>query len=203
MVVVRVLLIGHSYVRRARKYRFTQRMNAFRMWVGNVRLEFAYIYKGGTNYKFFNESMEYRNQILEHNPDVIFTILGGNAVASRGEPQSKIEDATREMRVFHAWLRSRFPQALLVPGEVEARYNWHRGLPEGHVGESYKQRRRAFNKAIVRMKDKDYTLRLGEALHDKERYYEADGIHFKEEGNRRFWEFIVDTLRFIIADQQW
>ena len=129
--------------------------------------------------------------------------MGGNAVANREYPQPKIEEATREMRVFHAWLRNNFPQALLVPGEVEARYNWHRDLSNDHVGESYKQRRRAFNRAIFRMKDKDYTLRLGEALHDKEKYYEDDGIHFNEDGNRRYWEFIVDTLRCIIADQQW
>ena len=162
-----VLFIGHSYVRRAHLYRKDHNLPLNKLQIKNVSLNMKYYWRGGSNYKQFNDLPEIKKRILTHSPDIIIVALAGNAVSSHSS--YSMPEAQEEMRIFHRWLTTSFPNAKILPIEAEPRFNKHSELPKNHPDntESYHDRRKSMNHAINRMKGKHGTIRLFNALNEK------------------------------------
>merc|ERR1712030_82078 len=97
-----VLFIGHSYVRRARLYRKDHNLCINKIQIHDVNLNLKYFWRGGSNYKDFNNIPEIKKRILTYSPDIIIIALAGNAVSS---PSTySMPEAQEEMRKFHRWL---------------------------------------------------------------------------------------------------
>ena len=191
MSQLNLTLVGHSYVRRLRDYRRCVLNSQNEMVVDQVKVGLKYVFRGGRDYYYFNRSRRHKLQILRGNPDVILVVLGGNAVANR----KPIPEATQEMRVFVKWLRDMMPNVVIIVAEVEPRYSWHPLLPRGYQGESFKERRNAFNQAIRRVQTKDCTLRIANCL-CKRKYYDRKGVHLSQCGNEFYWELIRNVLKY-------
>ena len=199
---LRVTCVGHSYVRRLMEYRMAQGDNPDLLEVDGRWLELSYVHKGGENYAFFNRSPQYRQRIVQSNPDIVLVVLGGNAVGS-GVP---IPEASREMRDFHFWMRKALPNAIIVIAECEPRYNTDCEIDEEDLApldedgvhrETFWSRRNAFNQAVNRTKLKDFTLRTARYLNRRE-FYGRWGVHFNDRGNRFYWGMVKDCLAKVI-----
>ena len=193
MSQLNVTLVGHSYVRRLRDYRRYVLHCQNELVVDQVKVGLKYVFRGGRDYYFFNRSRRHKRQILRGNPDVILVVLGGNAVAN----SKPIPEATQEMRVFIQWLREMMPHVIIIVAEVEQRYSWNPLLPRGYTGESFRERRNAFNKAILRVQMKDCTMRIANCLCQRN-YYDRKGVHLSQLGNDFYWQLIHNVLKYVI-----
>ena len=195
---INLTMVGHSYTRRLRDYRNTHEGGASSMTLEGKAINLTYVHQGGQNYAFFNRSEVHKRRVVESKPDVVLVVLGGNAVGS-GAP---VPTGTREMRRYHRWLREALPGTVIICAEVEPRYNPDSSVPEDKLSpldpdrkhrETYWYRRNAFNQAVNRMKDKDFTLRIGKYL-NRRRFYDKSGVHLSRRGNRFYWGLIKDCL---------
>ena len=191
----KVVLVGHSYVRRLKKYRHQHTGSQWEINEEGISVDLGYVFQGGQDYEFFNDSWHHKARILQENPDVVLVVLGGNAVAnSVPTPQ-----AAYQMHMFVNWLKRALPLSVIVIAEVEPRYNWHEGLPADHDPEveSFKTERNNFNQAVRRLRAKDFTLRVANCLCSRG-YYNYDGVHFNDKGNKFYWEIIINTLKHVM-----
>ena len=184
-----ITVVGHSYVRRLKEYRESRIQRPQFIKVNGDRFRLSYVHKGGKDYAFYNQSPTYKLRILEKCPDIVIIILGGNKVCG----QEPVPTISQQMRIFHSWLREALPNTLIITAEVEPRYSYNPLLPLDHTGESYADRRSAFNQAIKRMRDKDHMLRLATVLCDNY-YFTRNGVHLRDAGNKVYWRALVGCL---------
>ena len=86
------------------------------------------------------------------------------------------------------------PQAFIIPAEVEPRFSFNPLLPPNHKEESFKARRRAFNQAVNRNRDKHLMLRLADLLCDRD-YFTWNGVHLEDLGNKVYWSALKGCLK--------
>ena len=193
-MVLKVTLIGHSYVRRLMEYRVAYEESPFSMSVDGVEMRLSFVHQGGCGYEFFKHSEPHKAEIVRSCPDIILVILGGNGVSS----EAAIPTVSTQMRKFHEWLRLACPSAIIIAAECEPRYNLNMCDHKGNPVESYRLRRNAFNQAIKRMNRlKDYIFRTANYLNHRE-FYGRNGIHLNSRGNRFYWGMIRDCLGKVI-----
>ena len=190
-MVLKVTLVGHSYVRRLMEFRVMSEReeDASTISVDGMQMSLEFVHKGGTGYEFYNSSEALKARILKSKPDVILVILGGNGVSSK----ANIPDVSKEMRKFHEWLRENCPSAIIIAAESEPRYNLNLHDHLGNPVESYYLRRNAFNQALKRMRSKDFVLRTANYLNHRY-FYTKNGVHLNARGNRYYWGMIKDCL---------
>ena len=190
-----VLFIGHSYVRRARLYRQRKNLPVDNIQIEGINLKFKYFWRGASNYQHFNDIPYIKKFLITQSPDIIIIALAGNAVSS---PSSyTMPKAQDEMRKFHRWLTSTFPNAKILPIEAEPRFNSHEELTITHdpLVESYHSRRKCMNHAIDRMKGKHGMIRVYTLLNDRS-LFERDLVHLNKDGYKIYWELITNCLKF-------
>ena len=184
-----ITVVGHSYVRRLKEYRESHFRRPQFLSINGHRFRLSYVFRGGKDYSFYNQSNAYKLRILEKSPDIVIIILGGNKVCG----QEPVPTISEQMRIFHAWLRGALPNSLIITAEVEPRYSYNPLLPPDHIGESYAERRSAFNQAVKRMRDKNHMLRLATILCDSY-YFTRNGVHLCDAGNKIYWKALVGCL---------
>ena len=199
---VRLVIIGHSYCRRLGEFLLKMEGDAGHVMVDGTQVVVTYVHQGGVNYAFFNGSPYHKRLVVDSKPDVVLVVLGGNAVGRR----DPIPQGVQEMRKYHGWLKGALPNAIIVCAEVEPRYNHDPSVPKGMISpldrdgthrETYWFRRSAFNQAINRMKDKDFTLRTAKYLNRRE-FFDRGGVHLNDRGNHFYWGLIKDCLAKVI-----
>ena len=80
MSEIRVTVVGHSYVRRLKIYREKEVQNPEKLELEGKKFNLSYVHKGGVDYKFYNQSEGYKNEIIATSPQIIIVILGGNSL---------------------------------------------------------------------------------------------------------------------------
>ena len=190
MSEIKLTVVGHSYVRRLMEYRQRRVQHPEKLELGGKKFNLSYVHKGGVDYHFYNRSQRYKNKIIATSPQIIIVILGGNRVCST----QPVPEISIQMRQFHAWLKSTFPQTFIITAEVEPRFSFNPLLPPNHREESFKARRSAFNQAVKRNRDKHLMLRLADLLCDRD-YFTWNGVHLEDLGNKVYWSALKGCLK--------
>ena len=196
---LKILFLGHSYIRRAKAYREEHNLSTNKLAIRNLIFSTTYFWRGGCNYKEFNKENT-RDQILKYSPDFIIVALAGNAVAKLSSEMSMI-DAQAEMRKFHTWLFESFPNAKILPIECEPRFTPHTDLDRNHnpLTESFHARRISMNNALKRLGAKHGLIRLFTKLQDRKLFVKRERYpytHLNDQGYEVYWELILGALDF-------
>ena len=170
MPILKVLLVGHSYIRRIKEHLNSKGVDGFT--VGSTQVKVDFVYSGGADYARYNDSSRLKDWIMEFQPDIILVVLAGNGIRT-DVPVPVYYDALRD---FYNWLRGKFPGAIIISSECETRFheeNLSSNIPNK---EEYDRRKVAVNQVLYKMKYKNYLTRFGRTFNNRSFFYEK-GVH--------------------------
>ena len=142
---MRVLLVGHSYVRELKKLCYTK------FTTENTTFYVEYLYRAGGDYCTFLEDTSLLDFAEEYQPNYVIVILAGNAINNDISPS----DLYYKARKFYSLLKEKLPDSKIIAAQPELRYykkdnQWNAPEPD-----EYLQRRSAFNNFLRRCKEND------------------------------------------------
>ena len=191
MHILRVLLIGHDYIRRIMEHLKSKVVDSFT--VGSVQVKVDFVYSEGADYARYNESSYLEDWIMEFKPDIILVVLAGNGIKTN-IPVPVYYDALRD---FYNWLRGKFPGVIIISSECETRFHEENLGSDIPNKEEYDRRKVAVNQVLYKMKYKNYMMRFGRTF-DNRSFFDLKGEYLNWDGNEKYWETIMHTIRYVM-----
>ena len=178
---MRVLVLGHSYVRHLRQTGpGWQAINLVNRDGTTVCPEISFDAHPGKDFAYFLEDEARLNSITRVDPDVLVIILGGNSIT----PNSQSGDLRQLARAFYKKVGELVrPSCIVIAAQVEQRFYstydiQHRGRP---TCEQYKRMRTHLNNFLNRNLKKagliDFVICLGSAGYINNASNFVDGVH--------------------------
>ena len=194
MPILRVLLVGHSYIRRIKEHLKSKGVDGFT--VGSMKVKVDFVYSGGADYARYNGSSCLKDWIMEYQPDIILVVLTGNGIRT-DVPVPVYYDALRD---FYSWLRGKFPGAIIISSECETRFHEENLLSNIPNKVEYYPRKVAVNQILYRMKYKNYMMRFGRTF-DNRSFFDEKGVHLNWDGKEKYWETIMYTIHYVMEKE--
>ena len=149
---MKVLLLGHSYVRDLKNY--CERNGCYYLKENGVEVELLFDSIPGATYDTFLQLPLKFKEISYIKPDVVLTVLGGNDI----KVNCDLAVVKNQCRSYFEQLRQSLPDEFLVTLEVESRYlretNKH-GTPEV---KRYRIISNYFNSWLKKQRFKDWVV---------------------------------------------
>lgn len=189
MSVIRIAIIGHSYVRDIKKLSIEDGV-----FFDGKHFQIKYFFEPGSCFDFWLNWPDQLHECVEYNPDIIYTILGGNSLI-RGV---KIPDLKFKAESFFQILRNNLSKSVLIPCQVENRYLSTVNKFGTPPFAEYRVLRDKFNHALRKVSQKDYMCCIGgPGRLDNKEYYIADNIHLNKEGLELYFGLIIKSLNYV------
>ena len=194
---MRVLLIGHSYVRQLKQTEYwpSEIINDNGIRIG---VDFRFIFKAGKDYEYFNTTgYDVLDTVRDEiDPDIVVVILGGNSITNNknnGDIKKEAESFFQNLRMVTR------PECITIAVQIEPRYyepGNHFNCPEP---EEFNRRRQVINNFVKGpLKKKglvQYVMQLGSMNRfGPERY--KDGVHLNEEGLETYKELLISVVKY-------
>ena len=193
MPIMKLLIIGHSYVRDLYKLGLDD------ITIGKAKVEIKYLYKAGGNYSSILDKTCILDQAEEFEPDFVLVILAGNSITCNKSNRNIYEN----IREFYATLTARIPNAIVISALVELRFyseNNKWGCP---TLQEYRKRRHSVNRFLNRLKFNKFILNVcGPGRLDNRKYYRKDGVHLNYSGLVLYFDLIKSTIRYILNKEK-
>ena len=181
---MRALVLGHSFVRRLKKrmekagWELSLRHRVHLHGVGGRRIKTVYQNDGDV--------------VRRYLPDVVFLQVGGNDITCRESPT----DVFRMLERLVRWLSEELMVPTVIVGSIFCRRR-----PRGMSRRQYDRRKRKINLFLSRRYG---AYRRGKRVffftHSffRDRYFERDGVHLNDRGNRMFFYSIRTALQLAL-----
>ena len=180
---MKALVLGHSFIKRLRRW---MRSNGRSM---STRKHDVHLYGvgGRTIAKTYYNDLKV---VRRKRPDVVFLQVGGNDISKDSSPTLILVKMKRLVSV----LLEKYHVSTVIVGSVFCRRK-----PRGLSRRAYDRKKQKINKFL----SKEFgTSKRGKKSfffpHKffKEKYFDRDGIHLNQDGNRCFYNSIKKALRF-------
>lgn len=187
---MRVLILGHSYVRDLEDYDDLIRFHG---------VNISYRSFPGRDFRDFNRRPELIEAAITGRPDIVVVIFGGNSILD-SIPKACLFDQCRK---FYSFLRKLLneinPSCKIVAAQCELRFYKPDNRHCAPGPEEFRIKRNYLNSYIKRMYSKDNLLIIaGPGRLDHQKYYRSDGIHLNDSGLRLYASILSSTLWYII-----
>ena len=197
-------MVGHSYVK------YLQRLGGWDNVVEvldsgeSVKFEFSWLAFPGKDFEYFINNPAIFQTIKRRNPDIIVTILGGNAITNAVTNEQIKSDARR---YFELQKEACGGNCLRLAFQVERRFaaeNNRFNVPQEH---QYNQRRALLNNFLNKSIRKGSGLvhniiNLGgdDYLNNPNNF--SDGVHLKIEGLMLYQKIMINGLVYALNHRQ-
>ena len=186
----RVCLIGSSHVRNVQN-----RGHNSGTFPDGTAYELKYFFIPGS---CFDDWIGWPEQLYDaaaYEPHYVFFHLGGNSIVD----EDSVVAIKGNAKVFIDICKAAFPNAKIIPVQIEARYleapHPRFGTPAWPV---YRNLRNKINKYLHRNRQKHHLCIIaGPNNLDRPEYYAHDKIHLNNTGTHVFLNIILSTLRFV------
>jgi lysophospholipase L1-like esterase len=184
---MKALVLGHSFIKRLRRW---MRINGRSM---STRKHDVHLYGvgGRTIAKTYYNDLKV---VRRKRPDVVFLQVGGNDILKESSPTLILVRMKRLVSV----LLEKYHVSTVIVGSVFCRRK-----PRGLSRRAYDRKKQKTNKFL----SKEFgTSKRGKKSfffpHKffKEKYFDRDGIHLNQDGNRCFYNSIKKALRFSLSN---
>ena len=199
---MRVLVVGHSYVRDLATHGPWQQELTLSTGV-RVNPAFSFLDYPGKDFDFFLDHPAWQDRVREIDPEVVIVVLGGNSiVGSLTNIQIKQKAAAFYLLLKAAVRPSCLKLAVQVEPRFVARENRH-GVPEA---EEFNRRRQVinnfFNKTLKKQGHIDRVIQLGSANYLNHPQYYRDGVHLNNLGLARYKEALLGGLKYALNHRE-
>ena len=194
MTIVRVGIIGHSYVRDIASLGVTSGQIS-----SDIQLEIRYYSKPGSCFDFWIDFPHELHNCLHYNPHILFLSLGGNSIKETIRVKSLKEKAD----ILFEIIRNNLPHCKIVPIQVECRFLTVTNRFGNPPYPRFKQIRNKLNKAFQQSKKRDFVCCIaGPNRLDARKYFKSDGVHLNKAGLQKYLNQILRTVDYIyrVAD---
>lgn len=183
---MRVLLVGHSYVRDLMHLGY----NTFH--TEGEKFEVEYIYQSGANYDTYLNDTSLLDPAYGFQPDYVIVILAGNSI-NNYTPNSEIYQKARD---FYSVLGDRLPDAKIIAAQPELRFYSEDNHWDAPGTDEYRGRRNSFCNFLRRDKTKHAIMQIsGPGRMDSKEYY-SDGVHLNNVGLEKYFNIIKTCIGY-------
>ena len=189
MSVVRVAILGHSYVKNLHA------LSIKNGYLDNgTEFEIKYFFKGGSCFEYWLDWPQKLHDCLEYKPHILFIVLGGNSLVEN----VRVSHIRKQAITFFKVIKNNLPKVILVPVQVECRFLESVNKFGTPPYSRYRLIRNKLNKAFQKIENKDFLCCIaGKNRLDNIEYYCSDRIHLNSQGIKLYFRCIIKTLNFI------
>ncbi|XP_078315393.1 uncharacterized protein LOC144619896 [Crassostrea virginica] len=182
---MRALVLGHSFIKRLSNW---MRANSIVMPRDNLELHLHGV-GGRTVPQVFHLDLLMVERI---NPDVILLQLGGNDISDSTSASDVLVKLERLITV----LREKHPISTIIVASI-----FCRRLPRGISERSYDRKKKRVNKFLLKKfgaSEQGKKVFFFTHKFFKKEYFDNDGVHLNDHGNKRFFQSILSALQLAL-----
>ena len=188
MPSVKVVLLGHSYVR-----------DLFSVFDYGIECdcEFRFFFKPGATVRGISMNENFVRSCIEWEPHVVFLLLGGNDIRCDWD----IKETFEVYKNFCAKLKERLSNLVLICSTVEPRFAIANDRHRTPSLEQYNVAAKAFNRLLKKWTVPDYRfMTWGANRLENVGLFAKDGVHLNTNGRKIMLRLIYDLVIKVVAN---
>ena len=184
---MKVAIIGHSYVRDL------FHLNRKEIILDdNTQVSLHFTFSPGCSLTHYISKPHLLLEAKNFDPDIVIAIIGGNDIVN----SISTEDLHSNCRNFYTFLRSEFPNSMLVGSQVELRFYTFNNRFDCPPHSEFDLRRKSFNTFLKRLKVKDCILQVQGPGRLDDRAFYRDEVHLNTLGLNKYFNIIENTIQY-------
>ena len=200
LVEMRLLMLGHSYVRDLKRFSDWHRDLHLELDNGfNIPIDVRFQAYPGKDYSHFLNNLELFELVREVKPEVVVIILGGNSIVNN-VTNCEINTKAKE---FYVHLNNVLPSGCLrLATQIEPRFPFEGNRFGAPTAIEYGRRRNVINNYINKQIKKsgavDGVIMLGGESYLNNEASFSDGVHLKPVGLEKYKDAVLGGIKFAL-----
>lgn len=189
MTIIRIGIIGHSYVRDIASLGVTGGQIS-----SEANFEIRFFSKPGSCFDYWIDFPNELHDCLHYSPHIIFISLGGNSI----KESIRVKSLKEKADILFSIIRNNLPRCKIVPIQVECRFLTETSRFGNPPYPRFKLIRNKLNKAFQQSKKRDFVCCIaGSNRLDARKYFQSGGVHLTREGLQKYLNYILKTIKYI------